>query len=199
VVPAQVPGDAAAGAVPPEPDRFDELESPRSSDGTNRESRFARGASVTRPTQLTQPTPPSPPQRAPSPTIGGGAPPATLFDRFRTKALETDRSRFASLDGTTLVGIEGNTIRIGAPAAFHAERLRQRIAELEGLATELFGQPTRITVEIAAARAAREESHDSREKSRKQRQEALNSEAVNLAIEVLNAEIVEIRPLGENR
>ncbi len=142
---------------------------------------------------------PAPPQRAPAPTIGGGAPPETLFDRFRTKALETDRSRFASLDGTTLVGIEGNTIRIGAPAAFHAERLRQRIVELEGLATELFDQPTRITVEIAAARAAREESLESREKSRRQRQEALNSEAVNLAIDVLKAEIVEIRPLGENR
>lgn len=97
------------------------------------------------------------------------------------------------------MGIEGNTIRIGAPAAFHVERLRQRIEELEGLASALFDQPTRITVEIAAARAAREESHESREKSRKQRQEALNSEAVNLAIEVLTAEIVEIRPLGENR
>jgi chromosomal replication initiation ATPase DnaA len=111
-----------------------------------------------------------------------------------------DRSRFASLDGTSLVAIEGNTIRIGAPAAFHAERLRQRIDALEALATDLFGQPTRITVEVAAPRTAQtDHNHQSREHSRKRRQEALNSESVNMAIEVLDAEIVEIRPLGESR
>ena len=97
------------------------------------------------------------------------------------------------------MAIEGNTIRIGAPAAFHAERLRQRIADLETLAAKLFGRPTRITVEIAAASAQHVESNQSREHSRKRRQEALNSESVNMAIEVLEAEIVEIRPLGENR
>jgi DNA polymerase-3 subunit gamma/tau len=133
------------------------------------------------------------------PAIGGAAKPATLFDRFRAKALETDRSRFASLDATSLVAIEGNTIRIGAPAAFHAERLRQRITELESIATNLFGQPTKIAIEVASARTAREVGEDNREQSRKRRQEALNSESVNMAIEVLNAEIVEIRPLGESR
>ncbi len=97
------------------------------------------------------------------------------------------------------MAIEGNTIRIGTPAAFHAERLRQRVGDLEALASDLFGQPTRITIEVAAANAAQEENGQSRERSRKQRQEALNSESVNMAIEVLDAEIVEIRPLGENR
>ena len=48
-------------------------------------------------------------------------------------------------------------------------------------------------------KAAREQSSEAREQSRRQRQEALNSESVNLALEVLEAEIVEIRPLGENR
>jgi len=133
------------------------------------------------------------------PSIGGGAPPEVIFDRFRSRALDRDRSRFASLDGTRLLGIDGDRIRIGAPAAFHAERLRQRIADLEAFASELFGQPTRIEVEVAAAPSPRAESQASREQSRKQRQEALNSEAVNLAIEVLEAEIVEIRPLGEKR
>jgi len=150
------------------------------------------------------PSPAAPSSSSPSssstssaaPTIGGGAPPATIFDRFRTKALELDRSKFASLDGATLVGIEGNTIRIGADAAFHVERLRGRQPELEALATKLFGKATRITVEIAVGDARREQSQASREHERRQRQEALNSEPVNLAIEVLNAEIVEIRPLG---
>ena len=90
-------------------------------------------------------------------TIGGGAAPATIFDRFRAKALDLDRSKFASLDGATLVGIEGNTIRIGADAAFHVERLRSRQPELEALATKLFGKATRITVEIAVGDARREQ------------------------------------------
>ena len=84
-------------------------------------------------------------------------------------------------------------------APFHAERLRARIDNLEAFAGQLLGQPTRITVEILTARSHQEETSESREQSRKRRQEALNSEPVNLAIEVLGAEIVEIRPLGENR
>ena len=162
-------------AVPAEPARFDEEP--------------AVGASA--------PASTAPGSAAP-PTIGGGAPPATIFDRFKAKALELDRSKFASLDGTTLVAIEGNVIRIGADAAFHVERLRARQPDLEALATQLFGKPTKITVEIAAETAAREQSRESREHERRQRQEALNSEPVNLAIEVLKAEIVEIRPLGAN-
>lgn len=133
---------------------------------------------------------------APPPSIGGGAPPATLFDRFRAKALEVDRSKFASMAGATLVAIEGDTIRIGTDAAFHVERLRKRQADLEALASRLFGKPTRIHIEISAPEAAREQSQAAREQDRRRRQEALNSEPVNLAIEVLDAEIVEIRPLG---
>ena len=162
-------------ATPQEPSRFDEPEAAPSSPA------------------------PAAKMGGQAPSIGGGAPPATIFDRFRAKALETDRAKFASLDGTTLVGIEGNTIRIGAPAAFHVERLRQRADDLEQLASRLFGKPVKITVEIATARTEREVKKESREQSRKQRQEALNSEPVNLAIEVLSAEIVEIRPLGEKR
>ena len=89
-------------------------------------------------------------------------------------------------------------IRIGADAAFHVERLRARQPDLESFATQLFGKPTKISIEIAAADAAREQSQASREHERRQRQEALNSEEVNLAIEVLSAEIVEIRPLGSS-
>jgi len=165
------PEPGAASALPPEPSRFDEANSSSGPVGAANEG----------------------------PTIGGGAAPTALFDRFQAKALDTDRSRFASLDGTSLVAIEGNTIRIGAPAAFHAERLRQRVEDLETLATDLFGQVVRISVEIATSKTPRSEHDQSRENSRKRRQEALNSESVNMAIDVLDAEIVEIRPLGESR
>ncbi len=178
VSPAPSDPDAAFDRMPTEPARFDESESPSSP-----------------PARLGAP----PIIEGGAPLIGGGAPPAAIFDRFRATALEKDRSHFASLDGTTLVGIEGNTIRIGAPAAFHVERLRQRSDDLEQHASALFGRPTKISIEIASGGGARAETKGSREQSRKRRQEALNSESVNLAIEVLNAEIVEIRPLGEKR
>jgi DNA polymerase-3 subunit gamma/tau len=138
-------------------------------------------------------------ERPPEPSaLGGGAPPEAIFDRFRSKALETDRSRYASLEGTELVSINGNTIALSVSAAFHAERLRARISDLEAFAGKLFGQPTKISVEIRGVQAPEEESLESREHSRKRRQQALNSEPVNLAIEILEAEIVEIRPLGDN-
>ncbi len=133
------------------------------------------------------------------PTIGGGAAPDVIFDRLRTKALEQDRSRFASLEGANLIAIEGDTIRLGATAAFHAERIKAKAADLEAVASQLFGQPTRITVEIQTRDTRAQQTSTSREHSRKRRQEALNSEPVNLAIEVLEAEIVEIKPLGKNR
>ena len=131
--------------------------------------------------------------------LGGGASPEAIFDRLRAKALDADRSRYASLEGTELISIKGNTIALGVTAPFHAERLRARIDDLEAFAGKLLGQPTRISVEILTARSHQEETSESREQSRKRRQEALNSEPVNLAIEVLGAEIVEIRPLGDNR
>ena len=189
--PAPSDPDAAFDRMPQEPSRFDEPEGASPSQAGSRAPTNGRSAS---PTEGGAPS-----TGGGAPPIGGGAPPAAIFDRFRATALEKDRSHFASLDGTTLVGIEGNTIRIGAPAAFHVERLRQRSEDLERHATTLFGRPTKITIEIASGRGPRAETKETREQSRKRRQEALNSESVNLAIEVLNAEIVEIRPLGEKR
>ncbi len=133
----------------------------------------------------------------PASVLGGGAPPAAIFDRLRAKAVEMDRSKFASLDTAELVGIRGNTITLGVKNRFHADRLRDRSADLQALASQLFGQPTRVNVQILEGQNPREESHDARESSRRRRQEALNSEPVNLALEILDAEIVEIRPLGE--
>lgn len=133
-----------------------------------------------------------------APRLGGDAPAQARFDRLRTKALELDRSRFASLESAELIDIEGRKIRLRVPAAFHAERLRARRDELAKLAEQLFGQPTRIEVEIQPPQADRLELSESREQTRRRRQAALNSEEVNLAIEILEAKIVEIRPLGEN-
>jgi DNA polymerase-3 subunit gamma/tau len=166
-------------------------------------SRAPKDSAAVPPTETPSPAGSLAPATEKSPSgpseLGGGASPEAIFDRLRAKALDADRSRYASLEGTELISIKGNTIALGVTAPFHAERLRARIDDLEAFAGQLLGQPTRITVEILTARSHQEETSESREQSRKRRQEALNSEPVNLAIEVLGAEIVEIRPLGENR
>jgi DNA polymerase-3 subunit gamma/tau len=131
------------------------------------------------------------------PSIGAGAPPAAIFDRFRAKALEADRTRFVSLEYAELVAIRGHTIELAVDAAFQAERLRARQTDLERFASEFFGQPTRFRIELRTRESRRGDGADLRELSRQRRQAALNSEPVNLAIEVLDAEIVEIRPLGD--
>jgi len=129
----------------------------------------------------------------------GPATPARIFDRLRARALEQDRARHASLEHAECVALLGDRMRLRVATAFHAERVRARTAELEAIAQPLFGRAIRIEVEQEAAKTQAEESADSRERSRRRRQEALNSEPVNLAIEILAAEIVEIRPLGEER
>ncbi|MFP6655832.1 MAG: DNA polymerase III subunit gamma/tau [Myxococcota bacterium] len=159
------------------------------------------------PPSKTKPSPPAPEPKSPKkngspstpPQLGGGAPPAVLFDRLRVKALQSDRGRFASLEAAELLSIEKNQIRLGVSTSFHVERLRARIGELETLAGELFGQAVSIHVESSRGPDTPQNPAESREETRKRRQEALNSESVNLAIEVLDAEIVEIRPLGDSR
>ncbi len=54
-----------------------------------------------------------------------------------------------------------------------------------------------IAIDVTQRKTQREVSTENRESSRRRKQEALNSETVNMALEVLNAEIVEIRPLGD--
>ncbi|MEZ4278767.1 MAG: DNA polymerase III subunit gamma/tau [Myxococcota bacterium] len=138
------------------------------------------------------------PQRMPA-SLGFGERPGALFDRLRARAFEIDRARHASLEHAECVSAIGDRMRLAVSTGFHMERVRTRAAELETLAKSLFGRALKIEVELQAVRTPAQETAESRERSRRRRQEALNSEAVNLAIEILDAEIVEIRPLGDNR
>ena len=128
-----------------------------------------------------------------------GERPGALFDRLRARAFEIDRARHASLEHAECVSAVGDRLRLAVATGFHMERVRARTAELESLAQGLFGRALKIEVELQAVKTPAQETAESRERSRRRRQAALNSEAVNLAIEILDAEIVEIRPLGENR
>jgi len=141
----------------------------------------------------------------PSPVApGAGGPagdtaPEMLFDRLRSRALETDRPRFASLEVARLIALRGETLELAVPGSFHADRLRARQSEIEALATALCGQPMRIAITAQETLASQDQEASERELSRRRRQQALHSEPVNLALEILEARIVEIRPLGDSR
>ena len=128
-------------------------------------------------------------------------PPAVVFDRLRAFAGKQDPGLFAALDGGRLVRIEASRLCISVPAGFAARRLEQKREPLERCCESFFGRPIAIELEIqgeapAAAHLAR---GSDAEALRRLRQQALSHPAVNAALELLEAEIVEIHPLGAGR
>jgi len=131
-----------------------------------------------------------------------------VFDQLRRFAQEHDRGAFASLEGGQLVERAPERIQLGVRSAFQAQRLKDRTGELEALCEQFFGTPTRVevtTVEPTQAAdparpapdAAGDETRQaSRERTRQIRQAALQNAAVNTALEVLEAQIVDIAPHG---
>ncbi len=128
-------------------------------------------------------------------------PPAVVFDRLRAFAGKSDPGLFAALDGGELLVIETSRLRIRVPAGFAARRLEQKRAPLEQCCESFFGRPLTVELETAgeAPGAAGQAQASGAEALRLLRQQALQHPAVNAAIEVLEGEIVEIRPLGAPR
>lgn len=133
------------------------------------------------------------------------APPAApvpleaVFDRLRAFAQEANRGLFAALEGGRLAARTEQTLRIALPSALAVRRLEARRAELAAVCERFFGRATGVVLEVEGAPAAavpRASGPDPLEKRR--RQEALDHPAVNQALEILQGEIVEIRPLGES-
>ena len=140
----------------------------------------------------------------------------------RVTALEHNRGAFASLEGGRLVERHPGRLRLQVRNAFHAVRLRDRLPELQSLCERFFGEPTAVEVlgpEDSTGAApvqhavGSSESGDRpaggnrgeagtsgpREEARRLRQAALQNEAVNTALEVLGAQIVDITPHGGAR
>ena len=102
---------------------------------------------------------------------------------------------FAALQAVRLTAREPGRLCFEAPSTFNRQRLEDRREDLESICSTFFGAPTRV--EISEAPQAQQSNAKPRvEESRRLRQEALNHPLVNTALEVLQAEIVEIRPLG---
>jgi DNA polymerase-3 subunit gamma/tau len=133
------------------------------------------------------------------PRSSGSAPLSQVFDRLRAFAQEENRGLFAALEGGRLLAKSDDTLRVALPSAIAARRLEARKPELEGVIARFFGKPMRVELSAEAdARSAQigAKANGGSEAARKRRQEALSHPSVNAALEVLGAEILEIRPLG---
>ena len=136
---------------------------------------------------------PDPPEPEP------GAPLPVVFDRLRGFAGKRSPGLFAALEGGQLLERSEERLRIAVPHRFSAQRLNDRREALEALCAELFGRSLRVEIECEGDAASPDGSEGAldRESVRRLRQEALNDPGVLAALEVLEGEIVEIRPLTE--
>ena len=144
-------------------------------------------------TTPTQPKPPTPP-------LSAEAPLEVVLDRLRVFAQKENRGLFASLNDAQILRRTDNLLEIQVPAPFHRKRLLDNLAELESVCERFFGQSLRVEIALdepkAASGAERSQPASRREAERKRRQTALNHPKINVALEALQADIVDIRPLG---
>jgi DNA polymerase III subunit gamma/tau len=132
--------------------------------------------------------------------LEAGAPLGAVFDRLRVFAQRENRGLFAALEGGRATAWDGERLQLVVPPGIAARRLRGRRADLAAACTRFFGRAVQVELEIeddpdASAERGRAEAA-SRESDEARRREALNHPAVNTALEILDGEIVEIRPLG---
>ena len=132
-------------------------------------------------------------QRAPEP----GAPLPVVFDRLRGFAGKRSPGLFAALEGGHLMECGEDRLRIAIPQRFSAQRLGDRLEALEALCSELFGRTLKVEIECEEDGSAPDgAAARDPESVRRLRQDALNDPGVLTALEILEGEIVEIRPLG---
>ena len=138
-------------------------------------------------------------QRAEGERSPSDAPPAAVLDRLRAFARAAEPGIYAALDGAELIERSDERLRIRVTEPFAARRLRERQSALDAVATSFFGRAVRVSIEDAPSAGSAPASGATGETARQRRQEALNDPAVGRALEILGADIVEIRPLGGTR
>ncbi len=172
----------------------------------------ARGAAPTEggPEREAAPTEGGSEREAPadSPPSNGSfdAHPAVVLDRLRGFIGKDHPGLVAALEGGKLLERNDHQMRVFVEEPFAAHRLRDRLESLETACAEFFGHPIRVQIETAEAdaEAGSEAATDttaalSGEALRELTQRALKNPAVNRAVEILDGEIVEIRPTGHTR
>ena len=114
--------------------------------------------------------------------------------------MQENRGLFASLDGGRLLECTEETLRIGVAKSFHQSRLENRMDDVRKICERFFGSRARVSIEVLDdTRATPGTDAPDRESIRQRRKKALDHEAINTAVQELDAQIVEIRPLRENR
>ncbi len=137
---------------------------------------------------------PDPHGTAPAPPPD--APLAVVFDRLRAFVGRENKSLAAALAGGRLALRTPELLRIEAPSRFATERLGDRREALEEICARFFGHAMRVEIEMRADTPAPIARPEDREAARRLRERALEHGAVNTALEVLDAKIVDIRPVS---
>jgi DNA polymerase-3 subunit gamma/tau len=150
------------------------------------------------PTRRSEAAPATPTAEEDSAPPDASAAPGTVLDRLRAYARARQPGIFAALDGAQLVEHSADRVSIRVPQPFAARRLRERQDAVDALAASFFGRATRVVIEedAPAAAAASAGASAQSDAARQRRKEALDDPAVGRALEILGADIVEIRPLG---
>jgi DNA polymerase-3 subunit gamma/tau len=132
--------------------------------------------------------------------------PAVILDRLRGFMREEHPGLAAALEGGKLLERDDQRIRVFIQEPFAAQRLRDRTESLEAACAKFFGHSIQVQIETATtdAEVGSEAATDSKaalssDALRKLTQRALKNPAVNRAVEILDGEIVEIRPSGQTR
>ncbi|HVH05365.1 MAG TPA: DNA polymerase III subunit gamma/tau [Myxococcota bacterium] len=135
----------------------------------------------------------------PLPAPPDGAPLEQVFDRLRVFAQRENRGLFAALEGGRALAFDGARLRLLVKPGIGAGRLASRRADLAAVCERFFGRPVRVEIEVEgdpASAAAQDARAATQEATLARRRDALNHPAVNNALEILDGEILEIRPLG---
>ena len=120
-----------------------------------------------------------------------------VFDRLRAFAQNQNRGLFASLEGGKLLEHQDSRLCIGVSNAFHSQRLIDRISEVDAICERFFGHRMKIEIRALGGGAKSLSSPENdRESIRRYRKNALENKAINMALKELDAQLVEIRPLG---
>jgi len=130
------------------------------------------------------------------------APLPVVLDRLRGFVQKQERGLAAAMEGGRIAALDEGTLRLAIPGPFAAARLQGRSQALAELCARFFGRPMAVEVEpleAAPAEGAHADPAAAAELEAQQRREALQHPAVNAALEILEGEIVEIRPVGPPR
>ncbi|MED5262059.1 MAG: DNA polymerase III subunit gamma/tau [Myxococcota bacterium] len=159
--------------------------------------------SAPEPETVAESTPSSDAPRSPgsaAPSFDPTQPLDQVFAGLLDFGMQENRGLFASLDGGRLLECTEETLRIGVAKSFHQSRLETRMDEVRKICERFFGSQARVSIEVLDdTRATPGTGAPDRESIRQRRKKALDHEAINTAVHELDAQIVEIRPLRENR